>query len=659
MVDLRFTSSAHLPMTRPFISGSSSLHKPPKFILAGLNLLIRVAIGRTTKFKALLLNLESTLDCLQPRVIQQIRDHNVELNLPNDIIQDLQVKMDDGVALIANLSRLSVWNCRIWGDCCNCMKPSYADQLAALDRSLRRLLEILKLEQMRNVMELLLLARRSNDRQDDLERRQLEILKALQETGDMLRAQQEVMERIERNGAASSDRGGSAPAPALGTVFRVLFDVVIRVKVKNMMYERLLKDFESTLECLKPLIEEMVESNKLLHLPNEEQEYFIMQMEKGVELIHQCSEACKGGLRYKKYEYTKKLLGLDECLQRLFIELKEQVVRNVKEALVLISNLEKEIAEIEGVVVVQSDEIECSIPAPQPRSPLVGEDLQNVQINRVVIDKTFDAVSNLEEEIKEIREVNVVQNDEVQSKGPQPSLPTAGSSVQSMQGTRDVIKERWDSEKLPDVKQIKGKGLFEYPVAGEYDLRPPFPVGLALEREDHADAYSNASLEEPVDELDMHVSYLKRKLLYGGHLAIVLTGPEGCGKTRLAEKFCQDEEVIDEFKNNIFFVPVSESPKLQLIVQKLYPEEGYRKIMLPDENGVHAIQWLQAFVKHVGHHRSLLVLDDVWPGSESLLDEFDEFKRSNFKILVTSRFEFPRFGSSYYVMTDDVLRVGR
>ncbi|PRQ16664.1 putative powdery mildew resistance protein, RPW8 [Rosa chinensis] len=658
---------------------------------------VRVAIGRTTKFKALLLNLESTLDCLQPRVIQQIRDHNVELNLPNDIIQDLQVKMDDGVALIANLSRLSVWNCRVWGDCCNCMKPSYADQLAALDRSLRRLLEILKLEQMRNVVELLLLARRSNDRQDDLERRQLEILKALQETGDMLRAQQEVMERIERNGAASSDRGGSAPAPApaLGTVFRVLFDVVIRVKVKNMMYERILKDFESTLECLKPLIEEMVESNKLLHLSNEEQEYFIMQMEKGVELIHQCSEACKRGIRYKKYEYTKKLLGLDACLQRLFIELKEQVVRNVKEALVLISNLEKEITEIEGVVVVQSDEIECSIPAPQPRSPLVGEDLQNVQINQEVIEalcpplvlcgfinqglratatapapafvfienqevieETFDAVSNLEEEIKEIREVHVVQNNEVQSKGPQPSLPTAGSSVQSMQGTRDVIKERWDSEKLPDVKQIKGKGLFEYPVTGEYEL-PPFPVGLAQEREDHADAFSNASLEEPVDELDMHVSYLKRKLLHGGHLAIVLTGPEGCGKTRLAEKFCQDEEVIDEFKNNIFFVPVSESPKLQLIVQKLYPEEGYRKIMLPDENGVHAIQWLQAFVKHVGHHRSLLVLDDVWPGSESLLDEFDEFKRSNFKILVTSRFEFPRFGSSYYAMTDDILRVGR
>ena len=42
----------------------------------------------------------------------------------------------------------------------------------------------------------------------------------------------------------------------------------------------------------------------------------------------------------------------------------------------------------------------------------------------------------------------------------------------------------------------------------------------------------------------------------------------------------------------------------------------------------------------------LLVLDDVWGGSESLLDNF-VFKIPNYKILVTSRFEFPRFGSTY------------
>ena len=42
----------------------------------------------------------------------------------------------------------------------------------------------------------------------------------------------------------------------------------------------------------------------------------------------------------------------------------------------------------------------------------------------------------------------------------------------------------------------------------------------------------------------------------------------------------------------------------------------------------------------------LLVLDDVWSGSESLLDNF-VFEIPNHEILVTSRYEFPRFGSTY------------
>ncbi|RVW57597.1 putative disease resistance protein [Vitis vinifera] len=42
----------------------------------------------------------------------------------------------------------------------------------------------------------------------------------------------------------------------------------------------------------------------------------------------------------------------------------------------------------------------------------------------------------------------------------------------------------------------------------------------------------------------------------------------------------------------------------------------------------------------------LLVLDDVWCGSESLLTKF-KFQISESKVLVTSRNEFPEFGSKY------------
>ena len=42
----------------------------------------------------------------------------------------------------------------------------------------------------------------------------------------------------------------------------------------------------------------------------------------------------------------------------------------------------------------------------------------------------------------------------------------------------------------------------------------------------------------------------------------------------------------------------------------------------------------------------LLVLDDVWAGAESLLHKF-VFQIPEYKILVTSRYEFPSFGSTY------------
>lgn len=101
----------------------------------------------------------------------------------------------------------------------------------------------------------------------------------------------------------------------------------------------------------------------------------------------------------------------------------------------------------------------------------------------------------------------------------------------------------------------------------------------------------------------------------------------------------------DKFKNNIFFVTVSKKPNLNLIVQELYQRKGSQ---VPDlQTEVIAFNWLQEFLKQT--NPLLLVLDDVWSESESLLEKFDELKMSNNKILVTSRFAFPRFGSPYYL----------
>ncbi|KAM1073582.1 hypothetical protein PS2_018312 [Malus domestica] len=148
--------------------------------------------------------------------------------------------------------------------------------------------------------------------------------------------------------------------------------------------------------------------------------------------------------------------------------------------------------------------------------------------------------------------------------------------------------------------------------------------------------------------LDLPLKELKMKLLKDEQVSmLVLTAAGGCGKTTLAKMFCQDQEVKDTFKNNIFFVNVSKKPNLDLIVHELYQRKGSE---LPAfENEVMAADWLQQFLKESRQNPLLFVLDDVWSGSESLLEKFDQLKFSNCKILVTSRFAFPRFGSPYHL----------
>ncbi|CAB4317858.1 unnamed protein product [Prunus armeniaca] len=142
-------------------------------------------------------------------------------------------------------------------------------------------------------------------------------------------------------------------------------------------------------------------------------------------------------------------------------------------------------------------------------------------------------------------------------------------------------------------------------------------------------------LKEPLDDLKM-------KLLKDGPVSIfVLTAPGGCGKTTLATVFCHEPEVKDKFEENIFFATVSKKPSY-VIVQELWEHTGMQAPALPNEEI--AFKWLQKFVTERGQNPLLLVLDDVQSGSESLLDKFNEFQMPSYKVLVTSRCQFPKFG---------------
>ncbi|ONH96585.1 hypothetical protein PRUPE_7G138500 [Prunus persica] len=144
--------------------------------------------------------------------------------------------------------------------------------------------------------------------------------------------------------------------------------------------------------------------------------------------------------------------------------------------------------------------------------------------------------------------------------------------------------------------------------------------------------------------LDVRVEELKMELLRDEASMLVVTGLGGCGKTTLAQMICKDQKVKEKFKDNIFFITVSKKSNC-LVVQELCRKTGSLVPSFQEE--AIAFNWLQEFLNTPEQDPLLLVLDDVYPDSDSLLDKLGEVKRPNHNILVTSRVKFPRFGPAY------------
>ncbi|XP_030975194.1 probable disease resistance protein At5g66900 [Quercus lobata] len=144
---------------------------------------------------------------------------------------------------------------------------------------------------------------------------------------------------------------------------------------------------------------------------------------------------------------------------------------------------------------------------------------------------------------------------------------------------------------------------------------------------------------------DMPMMELKTLLLKEEVKQLLLTAPAGCGKTTLVQMLCQDNQIKGMFTNNILFVNVSKTPDMKVIVQNLFSYKGIQpKYQIQSDED--AIYLLPQMLKHIGPNPILLILDDVWLGSEFLLEKL-KFNIPNYKILVTSRTAFPRFKHTY------------
>ncbi|KAM5576444.1 putative disease resistance protein [Rosa sericea] len=613
------------------------------------------AVDRKAAFRDLLQDIKYTLKSLrrQARVIQQIQQYNLDLSLSNNEIIDLVTQMTKGRELIDSLSGIKF---RLWNFCCT---NDCAEQLKELNRALESLFDTLQLEQVRDAKETLKLARQNHN---DLKKMKVMLEKILQMSEDpevkgLLRKlvdqnSGDSMDASTSNSASGSNTEdeGNGVAQAEGLVefeaaFGLLINAVIEVKVNTKMFRPLLRRLKSTLDCLRPFIEEMAEDKKLLDRPKEELENLRIQMENGVELVRKCSGVRRWTSK-KKDKYTNQVFELDERLQGHLSILIMEVARDVRENSDLIRNIQKVINRIEG------SDFQGSCDITEHHIPPVELEVLNMQ-------KTRNVKETLVSEVNITEGSGVVQN-RLEFKGScdvlGPSSPTVGLE-ESKHGRNDLIKETLQRESVfpkrpgqPECQFYKRTGDCKFGVKCKYHQPDCVfsPTGLPLQPETMPNFSELSNMSPLTVGLDVHLKELKRKLLNHGESSIlVLTGPAGCGKSTLAKAFCQDEEVKDKFKDNIFFVTVSKKPSVDLIaLQILCQLKDYEVPQV--ENQVTAVEWLGQFLKEAGQNPLLLVLDDVWHVSE-FLDNNNELKIENLKILVTSRSELRGFGSPYYI----------
>ncbi|KAL4581814.1 hypothetical protein LXL04_006345 [Taraxacum kok-saghyz] len=161
-----------------------------------------------------------------------------------------------------------------------------------------------------------------------------------------------------------------------------------------------------------------------------------------------------------------------------------------------------------------------------------------------------------------------------------------------------------------------------------------------------SDSCSVPGMPDVIIGLDSHLQNLKQILLKDDTHVLTVSAPGGCGKTTLTKMLCHDNEIKDIFGDNILYVTVSRTTSLKTIIQKLFSHYHVNACELQSDE--EAKNQLENMFRKMGSKNILLVLDDVWSESESIIQDL-KFTITGYKILITSRNLFSRFGSTYHL----------
>ncbi|CAL9026821.1 unnamed protein product, partial [Prunus brigantina] len=107
------------------------------------------SVGNGFNFDTYRTNLKSMINCLLP-LIKEMEDQNKGLVIGDNEIADLKQKLTEGEDHVKDLKEVSDWSL---------LTPIYTHRLAELEKSIQRLLKILKVQGIRDVKGISLLAK--------------------------------------------------------------------------------------------------------------------------------------------------------------------------------------------------------------------------------------------------------------------------------------------------------------------------------------------------------------------------------------------------------------------------------------------------------------------------------------------------------------------
>ncbi|KAM1673319.1 uncharacterized protein LOC126630349 [Malus sylvestris] len=358
--------------------------------------------GELLHFKPLE-DLKTTLDMLQPLIIQKIEKLNKELSLPTVEAEDLAKQMKKGAEIVPKFTKLQTWNCMV--------KCRYTGMLKKLDGCLKTLVDKLKMQDLVVVREVLVVGRQTaNDLEKLLEvQEQLQIEK--KDIINMIEQNTKAIARLEALLATLTATGPSgkvdlkAPEEAvtlqiggpkseeivrlsesmeavvpmskietelepveesivvqeatlfaghtLISAFKELLDVLMDVKERTMHFKPLLEGIKSKLDDLEP-IERIEKYIKVFHWPKEKLQYFENQLRNGAMLVQKSTKVSTWAV-YKKYNYARKLIELDESLHELLnivgVSEMKLLLSEVRDSMETVRNISAEVSQIEYEIV--------------------------------------------------------------------------------------------------------------------------------------------------------------------------------------------------------------------------------------------------------------------------------------------------------------------